>query len=135
LGDQCLQQVAAGLGSTLKHDDDLSARYGGEEFAAILPNTSLEQALVVARKIQSQVEQLRLIHGQSPISPYLTLSFGVASLVPKPEQSPRLLVDAADRALYSAKQTGRNRIVHSSVPAPPCGFRLDAKPGLAQNCP
>ncbi len=107
LGDQCLQQVAASLCSTLSHDGDLIARYGGEEFAAILPNTSLEAAMAMAQKIQARVEQMLLPHAQSPISPCLTLSLGVASLVPRLDQSPQILVDAADRALYLAKQTGR----------------------------
>jgi diguanylate cyclase (GGDEF)-like protein len=63
-------------------------------------------------KMQARMQRLQLPHAKSPISPYVTLSLGVASTIPTSEQSPQDLVNAADRALYLAKQSGRNQIAH-----------------------
>jgi diguanylate cyclase (GGDEF)-like protein len=110
LGDECLQQIAQGLQSTLTRCGDLIARYGGEEFIAVLPTTGLESAMAIALKMQSNVQQLRLPHAKSLVNPYVTLSMGVATTIPDLEQSPQNLIDTADQALYSAKQAGRNQI-------------------------
>ncbi|WP_426777756.1 diguanylate cyclase domain-containing protein [Lusitaniella coriacea] len=108
-GDECLKQVAQLLEEVAKRPDDLVARYGGEEFAIILPNTDVGGATQVAQGIGEQTQQLHLPHEKSPIAPYITLSVGVSSVVPHPDTSWKTLIATADRALYKAKELGRDR--------------------------
>lgn len=114
LGDSCLRYVAQALQGSIRHTHDLVARYGGEEFAVILPETSLSGAIAIANRIQAQVESLQLPHANSSVSHYITLSMGVVSLVPNPDQSSQALVAATDQLLYVAKQSGRNQIAHDA---------------------
>ena len=109
-GDRCLQQVAQIIDATIKRSKDLVARYGGEEFIAILPDTDLEGATVVAENIRSQVSSLNIPHATSGISDHLTISLGVASVIPTLDSEASSLITAADKALYLAKQKGRDRI-------------------------
>lgn len=121
-GDECLRAVARGMSRVVKRPADLVARYGGEEFAVILPHTPIEGALRVAELIRSSVRELSLPHPQSPISEYVTFSVGVASTVPCHECHPDVLIAAADRALYQAKELGRDRVVVEHLPcADKCG--------------
>lgn len=113
-GDNCLKQVASAIASASRRPADLVARYGGEEFAAILPNTTAEGALKVAESIRKQVEQLKITHALSDVSQYVSLSLGVATIVPTADNSPQDLIEIADRALYLAKQQGRNCAVELS---------------------
>ncbi len=108
-GDDCLKQVAAALAPALRASD-LAARYGGEEFVCLLPDTNEEGALITAERIRCQVEELQIAHGASPVSPFVTLSLGVASLTPAPGLEANLLIEMADQLLYRAKNSGRNRI-------------------------
>lgn len=110
-GDQCLQQVTKAIVSVIKHFGDLFPRYSGEEFIVILPNTETELAMKVAQKIILKVKDLKIPHINSPISNYLTLSLGVASIIPTPEYSGKILMGAADQALNQAKIQGRDRII------------------------
>lgn len=112
LGDTCLRHVAQALKGAANRYGDLVARYGGEEFAVILPETTLPEAIAIAARMQTQIQQLQLPHARSPVSHYVTLSMGVTSLIPSLEQSPQVLFAAVDRLLYQAKQAGRNQIVH-----------------------
>ncbi|NJK29910.1 MAG: diguanylate cyclase [Acaryochloridaceae cyanobacterium CSU_3_4] len=114
-GDTCLKQVAQSLTSTLYRSPDLLARYGGEEFAAILPQTNVEQALNVAQRMQAAIAQIQIPHERSPIASYLTISIGIASVIPLEPFSPSLLLDETDRQLYRAKHQGRNQIVHTTL--------------------
>ncbi|MDO7786919.1 GGDEF domain-containing response regulator [Desulforamulus aquiferis] len=107
-GDACLKQVASLLREILKRPGDLAARYGGEEFAVVLPNTSLEGAAIIAETIRSKVEAMKIIQPQATGTQYLTVSLGVASRIPNPYGSIEKLVAEADKALYQAKQSGRN---------------------------
>jgi diguanylate cyclase (GGDEF)-like protein len=110
-GDTCLTTVAQALASRLKRPADVAARYGGEEFAAILPDTSLEQAALLANAIREHVASLALPHASSAHWPVVTLSIGVSAFDPVRLKEPALLIEAADKALYAAKHGGRNRVV------------------------
>jgi diguanylate cyclase (GGDEF)-like protein len=103
--------VAAAISQILKRPADLVARYGGEEFVVILPYTKTQGALKVAQDIRDRIRELQISHAKSPISPYITLSLGVAVVVPLPEYSPVELIHTADRALYEAKAAGRDRAI------------------------
>ena len=110
-GDECLHQVAQAMKRTVKRPADLVARYGGEEFAVILPNTNGEGALRVAAEIQGSLKTLEIAHPQSPISEFVTLSVGASCTIPWYKGSPEALIALADRALYQAKQSGRDRTI------------------------
>lgn len=114
-GDNCLQKVARAISDAVQNPSDLVARYGGEEFVVILPNTEGYGALKVAEAIRQNVERLQLDHSQSNISKFVTLSLGVAYLVPNQDNSQELLLANADQALYEAKQKGRNQAILKSV--------------------
>jgi diguanylate cyclase (GGDEF)-like protein/PAS domain S-box-containing protein len=108
-GDEGLIAVAQAANQAVKRAADLLARYGGEEFGVILPNTRRTGAESVAKAIHREVEALRLVHPQSQVNDYLTVSMGIASVVPTADQAPEDLIAAADAALYQAKRRGRNR--------------------------
>lgn len=108
-GDECLKQVATSLKSSLKRPEDFVARYGGEEFVVILPNTDVEGALTVAETLRADLESLEIPHRLSSITPKVTISLGIAIGYADPTYQPKALVEAADTALYQAKQEGRNR--------------------------
>ncbi|MBD2110255.1 MULTISPECIES: PAS domain S-box protein [Cyanophyceae] len=108
-GDVCLQRVAHALEQMAKRPADLVARYGGEEFALVLPDTDQTGAEAIARAIQQALAELALFHGASPLGQRITLSLGIASVIPTVEQQAQTLIDQADAALYAAKQQGRDR--------------------------
>lgn len=110
-GDECLRQVADSIRQAAKRPDDLVARYGGEEFALILPNTDLEAAVRVAEAIRGEVRVLSIAHAGSKVSKFVTLSSGVASVIPSWTSSKEQLIANADTALYKAKLEGRDRVV------------------------
>lgn len=114
-GDDCLKLVAGSLSGLLKRPGDLAARYGGEEFAAILPNTDMQGAAAIAEMLRSGIEALQIPHSSSSVSAHVTVSAGVASTVPVRTDSPGNLLAAADKALYQAKQSGRNRVTLREV--------------------
>jgi len=109
-GDQCLRRVAALIDATLSRPADLVARYGGEEFVCVLPETAAEGALVLAKRVRDAVADSALVHGDSPLGQRLTISLGVATLLPSTTDEPAELIERADRALYDAKRGGRDRI-------------------------
>ncbi|MCM0590985.1 MAG: PleD family two-component system response regulator [Gloeotrichia echinulata IR180] len=110
-GDVCLQQVGGVLNQNAQKTQDLVARYGGEEFAVIMPNTHAAGAVHVAKGMQAGVRDLQIVHHGSAVSQYVTLSMGVATIIPTWESSPSDLIVAADKALYQAKADGRDRII------------------------
>ncbi|GAB4511652.1 MAG: hypothetical protein Tsb0026_14860 [Sulfuricaulis sp.] len=110
-GDKCLHQIAQTLAKCLRRAGDIVARYGGEEFAVILPETDTRNAVLLAERLRTAVEAMGYAHPTSKISCNVTVSIGVASLVPAGQQTSDELIAMADRALYRAKQTGRNRVV------------------------
>jgi adenylate cyclase len=118
-GDVCLRQVALAINTALKRPADVVARYGGEEFVVILPNTDLAGALQMSREILQAVRNLKIPHGDSPISPYVTLSIGAASCLPEVINGAEKLVGEADLALYKAKRSGRDQVSwHYEIPMP-----------------
>lgn len=108
-GDDCLIKIVQTMKNVLKRPADLLVRYGGEEFAVILPNTPLNGAIEVAREIQEEISNLAIIHEDSMVSEYVTLSLGIASMIPTSELSPQNLIKKADVALFQAKKQGKNR--------------------------
>lgn len=114
-GDECLKKVAEILGGKLRRPGDMLARYGGEEFAVILTETDGEGADVVAERLRSSIEEAGIPHDTSPVIDCVTVSIGISTVIPGTETSPKALIAAADRALYQAKNEGRNRIVRTSA--------------------
>ena len=109
-GDLCLQKVAEVISQNVR-SQDLAARYGGEEFAIVLPNVTPEIAMMVATRIVERLVNLQIPHASSQASEYVSLSCGVASTSNHLVASPQDLIANADRALYQAKEQGRNRAV------------------------
>ncbi|MEG4505590.1 diguanylate cyclase [Microcoleus sp. F6_B4] len=116
-GDACLQQVARAILAAVNYStgevsgETLVARYGGEEFAVILPRTSPEIAVWIAEKIRVWIKELKIEHVNSEVCSLVTLSLGVASTVPRSSTAQKNLIAAADRALYQAKDKGRDRVI------------------------
>lgn len=110
-GDDCLIQVAKAAKQALHRTADFVARYGGEEFVVILPNTHRVGAIAVAERIQYYLRQQAIPHAKSSVSPVVSISLGIACIVPDGDRSPETLVAMADQALYTAKQRGRDRYI------------------------
>jgi two-component system cell cycle response regulator len=110
-GDRCLHAVAQAISAVVKRSSDIPARYGGEEFAILLPHTDIAGAVTIAEQIRQEILGLEISHASSDINEHLTLSLGVTSVVPGPELKPEALILSADRALYQAKNQGRNRFI------------------------
>ncbi|ETI69775.1 sensor domain-containing diguanylate cyclase [Neobacillus vireti] len=110
LGDQCLIDISHQVKDCLSLYEAVCARYGGEEFAIILPEKDLHEAYLLAEKIRLRVEQLNIPHELSIKSKWVTLSLGVASIIPNQVMKPKELLKSADRALYQAKDNGRNTV-------------------------
>jgi two-component system chemotaxis family response regulator WspR len=109
-GDICLQKIAAVIKECVRRPQDLCARYGGEEFIVILPNTSPESTLQIAEKIRKSVELEKIPHAYSRAGSHVTISIGIVSMIPQAGLNKDILVEMADKALYNAKNMGRNRI-------------------------
>jgi diguanylate cyclase (GGDEF)-like protein/PAS domain S-box-containing protein len=106
-GDVCLKKIAAAVKSTLRRDPDLAARFGGEEFVVLLPLTEISGAESVARKILVDVCSLAIPHADSPFG-IVTVSIGATSWTSGPPLNTNVMIEHADRALYRAKDRGRN---------------------------
>jgi diguanylate cyclase (GGDEF)-like protein len=111
VGDDCLTEVAALCAAEVQRSGDLLARYGGEEFSILLPATPEEGAVRVAEKVRQAVARSPVYSGERVAPVSLTISVGVASLVPGPGVEPQELIRQADEALYAAKESGRNRVM------------------------
>ncbi len=108
-GDHCLRQVARTLKRFFRRPGDLIARYGGEEFCVVAA-CDAEQIMVLAEILRKAVESMRLPHPASKVSEFVTISLGVATIVPGDDQAFERLLHCADQALYDAKASGRNRV-------------------------
>ncbi|NOT49519.1 MAG: diguanylate cyclase [Acidobacteria bacterium] len=109
-GDDCLQKVAEAFAETIKRPTDLVARFGGEEFAVVLGGTDASGAFTIAEQAVANVNALMIPHSQSLTSEYVTVSVGIATIFATLETSETDLIKAADRALYQAKENGRDQI-------------------------
>lgn len=109
IGDDCLRQVADTLSDTVRRPADFVARYGGEEFSAVLPDTDADAARLIAELMRKRVESLEISHSGSS-SEVVTVSLGVATVVPRRSSDPEMLVQSADKMLYEAKEGGRNQV-------------------------
>jgi len=119
-GDTCLKQVASALATMLNRSGDVLARYGGEEFAAILPDTEPGKALMLAEAIRKGVRALAIENGhEDGAARHITVSIGVATQSGAAPLDIDQLIGAADRALYQAKDGGRNRVASTAPATPP----------------
>lgn len=116
-GDDCLRALAGAMQKEARRSGELLARYGGEEFVVLLPDSDHETVLATAARIRAGIAGLQMAHADAP-GGKVTVSFGVASTVPSPEQAPGELLAQADAALYRAKAQGRDRIVSALTAAP-----------------
>jgi diguanylate cyclase (GGDEF)-like protein len=107
-GDECLTLVAQQLKAAVQRPRDFVARYGGEEFVVLLPSVQAEGVSVVAKRLQQALANLMIPHAYSSASQHVSLSMGLAWCQPENDFRPEQLIAAADEALYSAKDKGRN---------------------------
>jgi diguanylate cyclase (GGDEF)-like protein/PAS domain S-box-containing protein len=122
-GDTCIASVARALQKCVNRSTDCLARYGGEEFALILPHTNQDGAIAIVEQVRAAIAMLDIHHPAPQASGRLTLSYGIATVMPTPNMTPQDLIALADRALYRAKQTGRDRYVVADSDAPPDNLR------------
>ncbi|MDZ8239935.1 MAG: diguanylate cyclase [Nostoc sp. ChiQUE01a] len=108
-GDDCLITIAQTVQQIIHRPADLVARYGGEEFSILLPNTDLVGAIIVAQNIQQGIYLRAIPHTQSDIKDIVTVSLGITCIIPTCDIKPDRLIASADKALYNAKQQGRDR--------------------------
>jgi diguanylate cyclase (GGDEF)-like protein len=108
-GDKCLKDIAHAMNKSLRRPSDKVTRYGGEEFVMILPNT--QDAITFAEDCRQQIENLRILHEDSKTSKYVTISIGAATIIPELHSELIEFTSSADRALYEAKEQGRNKVV------------------------
>ncbi len=122
-GDECLRRVGQALGGAVHRPADLAARFGGEEFVLILPDTDIDGAFHVAERVRHAVRDLAIPHERSEVSSVVTVSLGLAALVPPPGDAQHQggwadMTRAADIALYNAKHQGRDCIAAAPVRSP-----------------
>jgi len=122
-GDECLERVEQVLKATFRRPGELPARYGGEEFAVILPNCGSKTAIAMAERLRRAMEKAGVVHPSSEVSPFLTLSIGITSVRVLAGVTAKVLIQAADKALYRSKAEGRNRVTAGAVEG------LDQNPG------
>ena len=109
-GDRCLTMVAAALNRAVHHASDMTIRYGGEEFACVLPEVDHHEAIEIAHGIRDRVQALGIPHSGSEVSPFVSVSLGVATSACLPGSQPEAWIRAADEQLYVAKAAGRNSV-------------------------
>lgn len=113
-GDICIQKTAKTLNATLDHEDAIIARYGGDEFIVVLPDCTAQEAGSIAERMRTAIELLKVNDPESHKGLPFTMSFGTCSMVPQNGMEQEVLMEQADKALYAAKQQGRNRVVIST---------------------
>jgi len=113
-GDDCLRQIASTIQKIMERGADIVARYGGEEFVVVLPETQIGGALFLAEKIRHAIHELHIPHSASP-SGRVSMSIGIAAIVPDENNQQEELIKAADQALYHAKHQGRDRVCRADA--------------------
>ncbi|MBW4457798.1 MAG: PleD family two-component system response regulator [Nostoc indistinguendum CM1-VF10] len=113
-GDRALREIARVIKDVVQRPADLVARYGGEEFALVLPNTDTLGATGVAQRISFAIQRLAIPHINSQVSSHVTLSAGLATIIPEPGSNFDEIIAAADKALYQAKAAGRDCFKHNN---------------------
>lgn len=108
-GDECLKEIAVAISSIAARSGDLVARYGGEEFLLLFPMTNAQQALIQVERLMNAISKIAIKHPCSDVSPYVTISVGVATTIPRLNDSISAFVARGDHALYKAKTNGRNQ--------------------------
>jgi diguanylate cyclase (GGDEF)-like protein len=115
VGDDCLRDIAQAIAQSIQqHPTHLAARYGGEEFIMLLPSIDTFEAEQIAGILQERIQSLQLPHPNSPVSSFVTASFGIATMIPSETGSIKSLLTKADQALYQAKHQGRDRVAVAS---------------------
>jgi diguanylate cyclase (GGDEF)-like protein len=109
-GDDCLKKIAHIMDNVPKRPMDLVARYGGEEFGVILPNTNIAGAIKIGEQVCQVVRDLKIPHEKSSVAGYVTLSLGINCIIPTTENNVTEFIEMADKALYQAKNQGRNQV-------------------------
>jgi diguanylate cyclase (GGDEF)-like protein/PAS domain S-box-containing protein len=109
-GDECLRRVAKAMDEGASRSRDMCARLGGEEFVLLLPATDAEAARNVAERCRKLLGQKQIPHARSGVGRLVTVSLGVGTIVPGPQDDPAVFLDRIDRRLYQAKSAGRDRI-------------------------
>lgn len=109
-GDECLKQVANTLAEVLRSSCDFIGRFGGEEFGIILTGAGYEYSIMIAEQMRISIESLQIKHEYSSAAPHLTISLGVATVMPQKHLTYKELINAADKELYKAKKNGRNMV-------------------------
>ncbi|ENU24364.1 hypothetical protein F993_00603 [Acinetobacter proteolyticus] len=115
MGDQVISAIAKTIKSSIRHMDFI-ARYGGEEFVVLLPETSAQGAYAVATNIYRAIDRLMIPHDKSLVSNHVTISLGITVFNGNAKISQEMLIHTADKALYRAKQLGRNQIYYQPLP-------------------
>lgn len=109
-GDECLKLVAGTLSKELKNTCDFIGRFGGEEFGIILSGTGYECGIMIAEQMRISIESLQIRHEYSSAAQHLTISIGIATVIPSKQLSYKDLINSADKELYKAKKNGRNMV-------------------------
>jgi diguanylate cyclase (GGDEF)-like protein len=112
-GDNCLKKVAQCIIDNVARITDANCRYGGEEFAIILPNTTVADSTLIAERLCSAIENMKIIHEKSKTSEFITLTLGVVTVLQEQKTSVDSIVLSADKALYLGKSNGRNNITRA----------------------
>jgi diguanylate cyclase (GGDEF)-like protein len=113
-GDDCLRAISSVIQECVRRTEDYAARFGGEEFAIVMPNVNAEMGEAMANHIRKRIKALSIPNPRSWIDQAVTISVGAATMVPSDADTHVDLLREADRALYKAKETGRDRVIHSA---------------------
>ena len=110
-GDKCLTRIAHLIEDSARRAGDMAARFGGEEFVIILPDTESSNAQDIAEQLRGAILDLEIPHETSSVANIITVSFGVYTTLPEKDLPPETMIEFADKALYQAKDQGRNKVV------------------------
>jgi diguanylate cyclase (GGDEF)-like protein len=129
-GDDCLRLIAQHLLRVINRPGDVAARYGGEEFVVVLPHTDTNGARLVAQRLLDNLAMAAIAHANNPPTAHVTLSIGVAAMLPDSGKKSSMLALAADNALYLAKENGRNQVC-CAPPEPSLPAQMPARSRLS----